>query len=80
MVKDFVWRQFLLFCHRNGLYYGETLSDTSILSWNKLKKVVRYHQSKTANPYTKVLNGLNAAEEDDTDVIVVGTLERLLRQ
>ena len=80
MVKDFVWRQFLLFCHRNGLYYGEALDDTLTLHWNSTKTVVRYHQPKTANPYMRLASGTANGEEDASDIIAVGTLERLLRQ
>jgi hypothetical protein len=80
MMKDFVWRQFLLFCYRNGLYYGETLNDTSALHWNEAKTVVRYHQPDTANFYTSAASQSHEALEENTNVVNVGTLERLLRQ
>lgn len=78
MAKDFVWRQFLLFCHRNGLYYGEELIETCVLYWEETKKVVRHHANKSS-AYGKDANGV-AADEFDADVVLVGTLERLLRQ
>lgn len=78
MVNDYVWRQFLLFCHRNGLYYGDQLADPSVLYWNESKTMVRYHQPKARS--SSLVPSVEMATENDTDIIAAGTLERLLRQ
>lgn len=41
MAADFVWRQFMLFCHRNGLYYGDPPVSETILRWHESNKVVQ---------------------------------------
>ena len=66
MATDFVWRQFLLFCHRNGLYYGESVDDPYILVWNSSKSILRCRRDQSRK------------KEDEANDIVVGSLERLL--
>ena len=80
MVKDCNWRHFLLFCYRNGLYYGERLENVSFLKWNDSKKIVRFQPSSTsrslAGKPTKAVND----RDDANNVVTVGTLEKLLRK
>jgi hypothetical protein len=92
MAKDVVWKQFLLFCHRNGLYYGEQLDDTAALYWSSINsgddgyKVVRsltLHDS-TSNASTThdvatmdaTIPSTRAAQE----LMAVSSLERFLRE
>jgi hypothetical protein len=70
MVHDRVWKQFLLFCNRNGLYYGKKPDDTALLRWTNNSKLVRSLESKSTENSTP-----NGAE-----LIVISSLERLLRQ
>jgi helicase MOV-10 len=68
LVKDIVWRQFLLFCFRNGLYYGEAPAQQSkYLNWDASRKLVR------------CLPTIATRETDDETLLAVGTIERLLR-
>jgi hypothetical protein len=82
MAKDFVWLQFMLFCHRNGLYYGDAPGDISVLQWDESKSVVRYPPKSPAG--SKTLHGIANGGNDKSDclahIITVGTLERALRQ
>lgn len=85
MMKDVIWQQFLLFCHRNGLYYGEQLDDTTSLCWSASGdeecKVIR---SLHRNDYISSDSCGNGVEEKK-DVrtgprfMVVSSLERNLR-
>jgi len=77
MVTDFVWRQFVLFCYRNGLYYGDQVKDNSLFRWSSKKKIVRYQpDEKVARPFA----GKAGEKADLQQIIAVGTLERLLRK
>jgi hypothetical protein len=90
MVKDFVWRQFILFCYRNGHCYGESGSGgfqktiRSIYSDDTKHTVVRYRSagvndecpSRIAPGDENRKNGIDEAER----VIVVGSLERSHRE
>jgi hypothetical protein len=68
LIKDIVWRHFLLFCFRNGFYYGVSPSHASkYLEWNKSSKLVR------------CLPTISTRVEEDETFVTVGTLERLLR-
>lgn len=69
MREDVIWRQFLWFCLRNGLYYG--LADDNLLQrWmGATFKVLR----KAAPQPPK------QDDKDSDEVILVGTLERVLR-
>jgi hypothetical protein len=77
MIVDKVWQQFLLFCNRNGLYYGEKPDDESLLCWNDKCKVVRSFNSQAATTATAHPFGVT---NDDTNWMMVSTLERLLRR
>jgi hypothetical protein len=82
MAKDFVWLQFMLFCHRNGLYYGDAPDDVSVLQWDESKSVVRYPPKASAGSKTlhDITNGENGKSHGLAPIITVGTLERALRQ
>jgi hypothetical protein len=71
MSEDFHWRQYLLFCYRNGLYYGELPNDKAVFMWTAKKNLVHCLPE-------------NFASEHNADAItkhvLVGSLERLLRQ
>lgn len=77
MVKDSVWRQFVLFCYRNGLYYGDQIEDKSLFRWSPEKRIVRYQpDAKVSKPFA----GKAGEKTDDQQTVAVGTLERLLRK
>lgn len=66
MVHDFVWKQFLLFCLRNGLFYGSLGEAKEALKWTKGQRVVRHavdHDGKQSND----------------SLVVLGSLERSMR-
>lgn len=70
MVGDRVWKQFLLFCNRNGLYYGKPPDDTALLRWTTNSKLVRSLESKSTVD----------SQHDGTELMVISSLERLLRK
>jgi hypothetical protein len=70
MVHDRVWKQFLMFCNRNGLYYGKKPDDAGLLRWTKNSKLVRSLESKSTDNL----------KQNCVDLMVVSSLERLLRQ
>jgi hypothetical protein len=90
MVKDIVWQQFLLFCHRNGLYYGEQLDDTSALCWSSKDdeecKIVRSfkqrdHSANDSATYgVKKVDAKPSSTSADQKLMVVSSLERYLRK
>jgi hypothetical protein len=82
MANDFVWLQFMLFCHRNGLYYGDAPDDVSVLQWVESKSVVRYPPKPPVGSKTLhgITNGENGKSDSLAHIITVGTLERALRQ
>jgi hypothetical protein len=72
MVEDFVWRQFLWFCLRNGLWYGESGGIESIFEWANRKDVIVWSENKGALAVMK--------EDDDNEVILVSSLESFHRK
>jgi hypothetical protein len=83
MIKDFVWRQFLLFCLRNGLFYGETGSsktDEFLQNAQTLNAV----SSRLPADSRRAMNE-NATDSDDGDdetyhdIIIMSSLERSCR-
>jgi hypothetical protein len=72
IVEDFVWRQFLWFCLRNGLWYGESGGIESIFEWANRKDVIVWSENKGALAVTK--------EDDDNEVILVSSLESFHRK
>jgi hypothetical protein len=82
MITDRVWQQFLYFCHRNGLYYGDKPHDTTLLRWNDASmKIVRsiknWNAMDTNQPKE---NGSDDTQSANADLIVVSSLERHLRK
>lgn len=71
MEQDPIWRQFLLFCLRNGLFYGDPCDTLPKLAWDAKSRIVR------CRPETS-LSGESAAVDDD--LVIIGTLERNLRR
>lgn len=70
MSNDPVWRQFLLFCLRNGLFYGNPGKDPSLLQWDPSTKLCR-RVEPSAHEHE---NG-----SENVHRVVVGSLERVLR-
>jgi superfamily I DNA and/or RNA helicase len=74
MAKDFVWSQFLWFCLRNGLWYGETGETESTFRWGSSHRIARHRprfESEETSP---------SVEEGKPQVVTVSTMERLLRE
>ena len=91
MVKDVVWQQFLLFCHRNGLYYGKQLDDTATLCWSNSEnddgcKVVRSLNKLDRCSNDSTAHGVANAKAVPSSIVagqkfmVVSSLERYLRK
>ena len=64
MVQDPHWRQWLWFCLRNGLWYGEEGNTRS--HWERLDRL-------------SVVRTLREDGEDSPNVVVVSRLEEILR-
>lgn len=79
MAEDFTWRQFLLFCHRNGLYYGDRPVDETMFSWTAENKLVRYIPDKMMQRPFSGKTEKNAGDSGE-EYVLVGSLERLLRK
>jgi hypothetical protein len=74
MAKDFVWSQFLWFCLRNSLWYGETGETESTFHWGSHHRIARHRprfESEETSP---------SVEEGKPQVVTVSTMERLLRE
>lgn len=93
MIEDFLWRQFLWFCYRNVLWYGESDGMVPLFSWNNELKIVNtfdilkenYHPNNddTASSPQQTSNNSNSSIKtiyDDMNTIVISTLERTIRQ
>ena len=83
MITDVVWQQFLFFCHRNGLYYGEQLDDPTALCWTdddscKVVRSLNKHDHSTTDSTTLVANA-GVVPFKDQRIMVVSSLERYLR-
>jgi hypothetical protein len=79
MIQDFLWRQFLWFCFRNGLWYGESGNSEIISSFAD-----DHEQMKIVNSYDLLQERRKQSHEDNDDdgmknIIVISTLERTLR-
>jgi hypothetical protein len=73
MAKDFVWSQFLWFCLRNGLWYGEMGETESTFRWGSSHRIARHRprfESEETSP---------SVEEGKPQVVTISTMERLLR-
>ncbi len=70
MWKDPCWRQWLLFCYRNGLWFGSGPKDWEGTTTNPLERVT---YASTLDPTMKVDEG------GANPVAVVSTLEKVLR-
>ena len=90
MVSDAIWQQFLFFCYRNGLYYGEQLDDTATLCWSNNITDSGYKVVRSLNQRDNISNdsmrqGVTNAEEVPSSFqgqqhIVISSLERYLRK
>jgi hypothetical protein len=94
MVEDFVWRQFLWFCLRNGLWYGATGGiETSPERWvqdhpknwdrisigdEKKDSLMQQGQEELDEAQT-FQNGTLENTNIKSPVVVVSTLERIHR-
>lgn len=79
MSEDFHWRQFLLFCYRNGLYYGEQPDDKSAFMWTAENMLVHSLPENFARPLASKQAKEHHANGNNKHVLV-GSLERLLRK
>ena len=83
MLEDFVWRQFLWFCLRNGLWYGDTGDVESFLGLDDHQQRDNYAWDEKKEPHTT--NRHVHDEDEDSGVIesktvvVVSALERTHR-
>jgi len=80
MMDHFVWRQFLLFCHRNGLWYGAK-NDTKLVRSNA---VVTTNIQELSRVSDKQVDGRSLSlPQPPSDInhhgVIVSSLERLLR-
>jgi hypothetical protein len=71
MEQDPIWRQFLLFCVRNGLFYGDPCGVLPKLAWDPKCRIVR------CRPETA---GTSESSEVDENLVIIGTLEQNLRR
>jgi hypothetical protein len=71
MEQDPIWRQFLLFCFRNGLFYGDSGDTVPKLRWKPGES-----QLVRCRPETRAGEDAPGGE---ADLVVVSTLERSLR-
>lgn len=77
MTQDPVWRQFLCFCLRNGLYYGESDTDHSFL---KLAEDISALKVCTRTDYLADRTDVDRTENSSDKLILVSSLERILRR
>lgn len=83
MLQDFVWRQFVLFCLRNGLFYGYHGDDDDACQWNPNKKIVAT-RPESNNGAGITLAGQPSVQQNcvianDPDLIFISSLERSFR-
>mmetsp|Transcript_35843 Transcript_35843/g.53426 ORF Transcript_35843/g.53426 Transcript_35843/m.53426 type:complete len:96 (-) Transcript_35843:25-312(-) len=80
---DIVWKQWLLFCYRNGLWYGEAgklKENLQRLRENGPVRIVSHliHPSVRMNGCETLEKGSSLPKEDG--IIIVGTMELRKRQ
>jgi hypothetical protein len=71
MEQDPIWKQFLLFCVRNGLFYGDSCGVLPKLAWDPTRSRIVRCRPETARTS-------DSAEVDD-GLVIIGTLEQNLR-
>jgi helicase MOV-10 len=70
MMKDMVWRQFLFFCYRNGLWYGESCA----VMINEVAD-----NSRVVSNGTPLLREIYNGNKESTTCFVISSLEKTLR-
>ena len=84
MADYYVWRQFLLFCHRNGLWYGDNVESVprpseSVLSTN-LEQLIDKQTEEESDALTEPSNEQPTPPSHTThNGVIISSLERLLR-
>jgi helicase MOV-10 len=76
MAKDPIWRQWLWFCCRNGLWYGDK-GGSEITDWfapNKVYRSVRHRPGIDSSRF--LFSTTNEEPADEDDIVMIGTLER----
>ena len=76
MSKDPIWRQWLWFCLRNGLWYGDN-GGSEILDWfasNKKYRTVRHRQGIYNSRF--LFSTTKEEFDDEVDIVTISTLER----
>jgi hypothetical protein len=75
MVEDFLWRQFLFFCYRNGLWYGESggLLEDDKNNWWTTKEVTAVAKNDDGNavntkslPIAKIISSYDVLQRSST--------------
>ena len=69
MAQDPVWLQFLRFCARNGLFYGDSGGTEDLLRWHPSQGIV-----------SRPTNAAGVLQKADTDEVIISSLERSLRR
>lgn len=77
MVQDVIWRQFLLFCFRNGFFYGESGETESELTFQPSSRIVRCRPEERAGAES---NSSRTGADKEESLIIVSSLERKLRR
>lgn len=73
MLQDFVWRQFLLFCHRNGLHYGVSAPEISSALWS-------FDTVDGDDDYgSKCILSSWDQETTNKNFVIVSTIEQMMR-
>ena len=81
MVEDFVWRQFLFFCLRNGLWYGETGNVENSLGWDDKSHRDNFVWDERRDGYViQQQERGNGNESQRKSIVVVSSLEKIHRQ
>ncbi|KAL7564050.1 hypothetical protein ACA910_006955 [Epithemia clementina (nom. ined.)] len=83
MADYFVWRQFLLFCYRNGLWYGdkndtENLPSDSVVATN-LEELIEKKQLKQSPTPLSPSSSHQPPAHTHHNGVIISSLERLLR-
>lgn len=85
MMKHFIWRQFLMFCFRNGLHYGEK-NDTfschsqgAVATNNLLDLAASIKERPSLQDESEHTHEPTPPSQTNFDGVIVSSLERLLR-
>jgi hypothetical protein len=87
MTQDFLWRQFLWFCFRNVLWYGESGGVLSSFSWRQEIQVTNSYNiledentDSIAPSEQGIVEDQHSTNDSSHNIVVLSTMERKLRQ